>query len=130
MSDEIVALAKLAARQAHIINLLSMQLADQACLLSLGLKPCSKCAVEPTTVEHVHMKLSLCDRCAAEAIVASGRTYVDSSVNDGNDPLNDVRSSLMNDGDWLDVPDADRIRRLMDYVKIIKQLDIDIEQVQ
>jgi hypothetical protein len=129
MSDDIVALAKLAVRQASMINLLAMQLADQACLIEPHLARCEKCSLEPVTVEHVHVKVRLCDRCAAESIVRSGRAYVDGYMANPDDPLNDIRSSLMNENDWVDLPDADRVRRVVDYVKIIKQLEVALDRV-
>lgn len=124
MSDEIAVLAKLAIRQAQIINLLALQLADQACLLVPHLQRCGKCNVEPVTVEHVHTKVRLCDRCWAELIVNSSRAYINSYVQDPNDPLNDVRTSSTNENDWVNLPDADKIRRMIDYVKIIKESEI------
>lgn len=128
-SDDIVALAKLAARQAQTISLISLQLADQACLIEPHLPKCSKCEREACTVEHVHLKLRLCDRCAAESIVKAGRAYVDGYLVDPKDPMNDVRGSLMNENDWVDLPDADKIRRVTDYVHIIKQLDVGADGV-
>lgn len=124
MSDDIVALAKLAVRQATLINLLSLQLADQACLIMPALKRCSKCQLEPITVEHVHLKIQVCDRCAAESIVKSGRSYVDAYIDNPDDPLNTARASLMNENDWVDLPDAEKVRRVVDYVKIIKELEV------
>lgn len=125
MSDsDIVALAKLAARQAQTIALITLQLADQACVIEPHLPRCGKCNTDPCTVEHRHLKLKLCDRCAAESIVKAGRNYVDGYIANPNDPLNDVRGSLMNENDWLDLPDADKVRRIVDYVRIIKELDV------
>lgn len=129
-SDEIVALAKLAARQAMLINLISLQLADQACMIEPHLPRCSKCQREPVTVEHKHLKVQVCDRCAAESIVVSGRAYVDGYLANPDDPLNDVRSSLMNENDWVDLPDADKIRRIVDYVKGIKELEATPDRIQ
>lgn len=124
MSDDIVALAKLAVRQANLINLLSLQLADQACLIEPKLERCPKCHVEPITVEHLLLKVKLCDRCAAESIVKSGRNYVDAYIANPDDPLNVARASMMNENEWVDLPDAEKVRRLVDYVKIIKELEV------
>lgn len=129
-SDEIVALAKLVVRQSSLINLLSMQLADQACLLETALDRCAKCKAEPATVEHVHLKIAMCDRCAAESIVKSGRTYVDAYIADPEDPLNVARESLMNEHEWVDVEDAEKVRRITDYVKIIKELEVTPDMLQ
>ena len=130
MSDDVVALAKLVVRQSALINLMSLQLADQACLIRDTISRCEKCRSEPSTVRHVHVGLHLCDRCAAESIVKSGRAYVDSYIADPEDPLNVVRSSLMNENDWVDMPDADKVRRIADYVKIIKELEVTPDMLQ
>lgn len=128
-SDEIVALARLVARQAYILNLTSLQLADQACLLEPRLERCEKCKAEPVTVTHRHLNVRVCDRCAAESIVKSARAYVDGYLANPDDPLNDVRQSLMDENDWLDVHDADKIRRVCDYAKIVKELDVNPDRI-
>lgn len=128
--DDIVALAKLAARQARLLELISLQLADQACLLEPHLPKCSKCSEFPVTVEHIHLKVRVCDRCAAESIVTAGRAYVDGYLANPDDPLNEVRGSLMNENDWVDIPDADKIRRIIDYVKIIKERELTMDRLQ
>ena len=119
--EELVALAKLIARHSTLINLVSLQLADQACALVPCLARCGRCDSDPITVEHRHTGIQACDRCAAEMIVASGRTYVDAYVANPDDPLNEARYSLMNEDNWVDLPDAQKIRRIVDYVRIIKQ---------
>lgn len=129
MSDEIISLAKLVARQAYILNLTSLQLADQACLLEPRLERCEKCKAEPATVMHRHLNIRVCDRCAAEAIVKSARTYVDGYLANPQDPINDVRQSLMDENDWHDLADADKIRRVRDYTKIVKELDVNPDRI-
>ena len=130
MSDDIVVLAKIAVRQANLINLISMQLADQACLLLPTLHKCNKCQNEPATVEHIDLKIQLCERCAAETIVSSGRSYVDGYIANPDDPINDARYSLMNEDHWVDLPDADKIRRLVIYVNVIKELEVTNDRLQ
>lgn len=130
MSDDIVALAKVAVRQATLINMLSLQLADQACLLETQLKRCSRCQLGAVTVEHTYLKIQACDRCAAEVIVKSGRAYIDGYAADPDDPLNLARMTLMNERDWVDVADADKVRRVVDYVKIIKELEVNPDRMQ
>lgn len=121
--DDITTIARLLAHHAKMINLISLQLGDQACLLAPSLVRCGRCDIEPITVEHRHMGLQACDRCAAELIVRSGRNYVEAYCSDPNDPLNEARSSLMNEDDWLDLPNADKVRRITDYVRIIKVME-------
>ncbi len=36
----------------------------------------------------------------------------------------------MNENDWIDVPDADKKRRIVDYVKIIKELEVTRDRMQ
>ncbi len=67
--DEIVAIVKLLQRQATLLNLISLQLGDQACMLIPTLEVCGRCDRDPITVEHRLMGLQTCDRCAAELIV-------------------------------------------------------------
>lgn len=124
MSDDVVTLAKLAVRHANLINLISAQLADHACFVKPMLPRCQKCSIEPITVEHALLNIKACDRCAAEMMVRSSRAYVDGYIVDPSDPFNDVRLSLLNENDWVDVDNADKIRRLIDYVEIIEGLDV------
>ncbi len=102
--QEIIELAKLIVRQSRLISAISLQLADQACLLKSALEVCSHCNLNPCTVEHMSIqKLKCCDKCAAEITIDSKS-------------LTSV---------WFDITDADKIRRLLDYVSIIKELDVD-----
>ena len=126
--EELVAIAKLVARQSRLINLASLQLADNACFIETLLAHCGKCNSRLATVEH-SIGCKLCDRCASETIVRSGRNFVDGYINDPKDPLNAARSSLMDENAWVDLPNAERIRRLDDYVRIIKELELAPEQV-
>jgi hypothetical protein len=123
MADDVIdALTKLVIKHERSIDLLSLHLAKQACLLYSRLERCVRCKT-PASVEHVYVKIKLCDRCAAEAIVRSGRTFVEGYINDPNDPFNDVRSSLMNELCWSDIDEADKVRDLIEYVRIIKQFE-------
>ncbi len=45
-------------------------------------------------------------------------------MEDPGDPLNAVRSSLMNEQDWVDRPDAEKIRRVLDFVRVIKEFEV------
>lgn len=131
MSDDLVALAKIVVRQGTMINLIAAQLADQAALIVPHLEPCRKCKEEPVTIVHVRMEeLRLCDRCAAESIVKSARAYVDGYIENPEDPLNTMRASLMNENEWVDTADAQRIRKLVDYVKIVKELEVSPDRIQ
>ncbi len=122
--DDLVAMAKIVARNATLINMISLQLADQACLVAPFLERCGRCEAEPITVKHRHMGMHACDRCAAEMIVKSGRAFVNAFIIDPQDPLNEARASLMNEDDWVDTDDAVKVRRVMDYVRIIKEREV------
>lgn len=119
VEDELTAIAKLLIRHGTLINLISLQLRDQACILVPQLERCGRCDKDPITVEHRFMGLQACDRCAAELIVRSGRNYVDAYIENPDDPLNEARASLMNEDDWVDLPNAEKVRRIADYVRII-----------
>lgn len=118
--SDLIALAKLAARQAHLINLMLGQLADQACLLSTHLEKCQRCKDKPTTVVHNHINVRACDRCAAECVVTSAKEFVKAFHERPDDPFNVVRSSVMNEELWSDLPEASRIRRLSSFVEELK----------
>lgn len=124
MSSDLTTLTKLIVRQSTLINLISAQLAEQACLLEQTLTRCScEDCEEPATVEHHLMDTKVCDRHAATIIVKSKRAYVDSCIADPEDPLNTMKLSLMNENNWTDLQNADKIRKLLNYVKIINELD-------
>jgi hypothetical protein len=125
MSDELIALAKLVAHQAYVLNFAVLQLADQAVLIERLLLRCEKCQELPCTVEHRYVHVKFCDRCAAESIVNSGRAYVNGYAADPRDPFNDVRSSLMIENDWIDILDAEKVRHVVDYANSIKEFKPD-----
>lgn len=124
MSNDIKTLLKVATAHQRLLNLMSLQLADQACLIEHHLPKCSRCEHNIATVEHLTSKVRVCDKCAARVIVASSREYVEGCAANPDDPINVAKSSLMNENDWVDMPDAEKIRRLMDYVDIIKELEV------
>ena len=101
------------------LQLITLQVSDQACLLQTCLEHCVKCDSAIATVEHCDLHVKMCDRCAAESIVSQGRTFVNNVVSHANDGLNDVRATLMREKDWHDVPNASRIRTLNSYVQQI-----------
>jgi len=105
--QEIIELAKLIFRQSRLISAISLQLADQACLLKSKLDVCEQCKLNTATVEHVTLGSKRCDKCASEAVVAQ-KTLLSA---------------------WVDVPDADKIRRVIDYVSLVKELDVDKSMV-
>ncbi len=115
MSDDIVALVRFVLSQARLVDILFLQLADQACVLESLFVRCDECHRDPVTVEHPRSGGRFCDSCAARLIVASG------------EHIRDPEPAFAG---WIDVPEADRIRRMSDYTKIIKQLDVLPEQVQ
>lgn len=110
--DDIVAtLTKVAARQSNLINLIAAQIADMACLIEPLLPKCVWCNTQPTTVVRSKRNTpasKVCDRCAAESI-SSGTTTID---------------------DWPDLDDAKLVRRLANYVEIIKEATSEINAGQ
>ena len=120
MSDDLTTLFKLTVKNTNIINLLALQLADSACLLVPALPKCTRCADEPVTVEHSDLHIRLCDRCAAETIVAASRQAIASTQHDVG-----AFVTLATEGAWVDVEDAEKIRRVTDYVRLVKMLDVE-----
>jgi hypothetical protein len=119
--EQLLAFAKLVVRHETIIGALAQNAADSSVLMAQLLKPCTRCSKQPATVTNEHLgELScVCDRCAAEVAVNAAKHF----TADLDDPLNLLRGSLMREEDWHDVPHADKVRRLMDYVNVLQLLD-------
>ena len=121
MSEDVKSLAKLAIRQATLISVMSSHLADQACLLASMLKKCQRCYKRPITVSH-EKNGEACDRCAAEA-TTDIHDLISPNSEPGLDKLNVAAG-------WIDIQDAEKIRRLDDYVSLVKELDNDPTDIE
>lgn len=117
-------LVKMLAQQSYQIKLMALQIADQATLIEPRVPKCMSCHKNPYTVKHVKMSMTFCDRCAAETIIKSSRAFVNLCQMDPDDPFVEVCSSLMDENAWRDVDDAEKIRRMTEFVNIIKEIDV------
>lgn len=118
--EDYKSLSKLILRQSQLLNLASLYLSDHAVLLQNALKKCENCFIEPATVEHRKTKIIFCDHCAASHVVSENKFM----------NMSNQEHSLSKDQNWIDIDNADKIRRLSDYVKIIKELDVSNNEVQ
>lgn len=121
-------IAELIIQQTIMISGLANIVADLITMNVASLELCEKCKKDPVTVEHKHVLTRMCDKCAAESIVLSGKNYAKGFMENPDDPLNTVRSSLMLDENWVDIKNAELVRRLVEYAKIV-QKDIDTSDV-
>ena len=97
-------------------------IADQACLLEQTLEKCQKCKIETVTVEHKFTHVKTCDRCASENIIEAMYSILKRDVQHSD--LDDELLTIANEKNWIDVIDADKIRRITQYIKLTKELDI------
>jgi len=123
--DELI---KVIANQSYQIRLMALQLADQASLIEPHVPRCMTCQKKPACVEHTALKARLCDRCAAEMIVKASRAYVSVCKHDPNDPYAEIFSTMMDENAWRDLDDAEKIRRMTDFVNAIKETDVTQER--
>jgi hypothetical protein len=123
--DNIKHLASLIAKQSIILSIALNAIVDQACLLESALDKCSQCNIELATLEHNHTHVKLCDRCAAEQIYSS----LKSILNDNNPDLNDQLFIVANEKNWVDVKNAEKIRRVTQYTKAARDLDVNDSEI-
>jgi hypothetical protein len=115
--DVKVALAKLVMRHERLINALSDGFFDVVKLLIPQVERCNagECSV-PATVRHKRLNVAMCDHHCAAAIVNAEKNLIKSQP---RDTLNSIRGTLMKEEDWDDVPNAESIRRLTDYLGLV-----------
>jgi hypothetical protein len=118
--EHLALLMRMAIRNGQAIDVLFGVANDFACLVEAGLERCARTGCrEPATVQQVDLNVRMCDACAAAAIVRATK-----NINtDHRDALNLVRTRIANDDCWLDLPDAVRVRRIRDYVLMLKKND-------
>lgn len=107
----------------HALNLIMLQIGEQAVLLHSTLKQCEKCKKVPCTVEHKGLVKSLCDRCAAETIVSAGRAVMAAAIKNDADELQAAKLGVIREDDWIDVIDAQKIRTLTLYVSLLRETE-------
>jgi len=115
------ALLKLVGRHEKIIDVLLGALTDHTCLLESRLDRCqSEGCKTAATVIHGDTKFKLCDHHAAAIVVGASHGRLGPN-NDADLML--MRLRLANEDCWNDLPDAVRIRRIQDYVDVVKRND-------
>lgn len=118
--EQLLVFARLVVKHDATIQALAQNAADTSVLLEELLKRCSRCEAAPCTVYNEQLpEYLMCDHCAAELAVKSSKQF----TADLEDPVNLLRGSLMREDDWRDLPNADKIRRVMDYVNVLRALD-------
>jgi hypothetical protein len=83
-----------------------------------SLAKCSKCLLIPATVKNKFIDdLICCDKCAAEMIVTSGRSYLALANEESEFVFNEIRKSLMNEDFWIEIKYAVEIRNVLTYLE-------------
>lgn len=123
MTPQQYALAlKLAVKNSQTIDTILGVVGDFAIFIEEGLQQCEmvKCH-NPATVQHQVMDVKMCDACAARDIVIASRGG--NGFAEQSEALNDLTAQVANEELWIDLPNAVRIRRLTDYVSLLKKND-------
>ena len=93
------------------IEVLKNNLIDQLYLVEQLLPKCSRCKEQSATVKNKVTKKLVCDRCVSELIVLISK--------DEEGVLLDEEIDV-NVTDWIDVENANRIRKISDYISLVK----------
>lgn len=116
--DTLTTLLKTVIKHEQMLSIILGAVTDHACLVEGGLKRCSSAGCkEPVTVKHVVFDVCMCDYHAAWAITTARSLLTD----DPADAQNAVRRAVMHEDSWCDVEDAERIRKIRDFVVVVKQ---------
>ena len=107
-------------RMLGLVTNLAVVVADHAQLVERTLERCACTGcTDAVTVRHAFLGLKCCDACAARLIIKASQNI----TSDANDELNLTRTAVANEGCWIDLPDAAQVRRLQDYLAIVKRDD-------
>lgn len=116
--DTLTTLLKTVIKHEQMLSIILGAVTDHACMLENGLKRCmSEGCKEPMTVRHVAFGLCVCDHHAARAMTLAKSLLTD----DVTDVHNAVRRSIMHEDSWHDVEDAERIRKIREFILVVKQ---------
>jgi len=118
--DEFAFLLKIIERQTFTMSLLMSQVSDCVALIQSQIKACVDCNKNPGTVRYTLNSYVHCDRCAAEAIIKKQKEtkHPDYDVKNEKQVYNDVH--FMTDTNWVDIKNADKIRRLQEFIDLLK----------
>ena len=123
---DIKALVSMVAKHEKTQYVLTFQQSDNSFIVHSMLPKCERCSSSPCTVKHRYMNVSACDRCCAHMIVKISRSSVDAAIAYPDDALHAARLSLMDENDWVDVENAERIRRIDEYVRNVGEYDLEV----
>lgn len=98
-------------------------ISDLIQLMIPHMKKCSSInCYEPATVQHVDIHTPLCDYHCAQVIISSAKKI----LSDPDDKLNNLRYSLIREEDYVDLKDAEKIRRCVDYIRLHVKSDNEV----
>ena len=94
---------------------------DFACLIEEGLPRCfHPGCVNPATIKHPAIGMPMCDECGARTIVNANASL---NLPDDLGVLRDAIKTVADEQSWIDLPNATRIRRLVEYVSMLTKDD-------
>lgn len=122
MSNTVLELAKLVARQGQIMNIMTAAIADQTSLLVDLLPRCTRTGcTAPATVSHKSITAArFCDQCAARSIVSAAERQ---RAEPENGTVGELRATITSVDDWIDLPKAEQTRRLVAYSEALNKID-------
>jgi len=123
--EQLTILIKLVAQHERTISGIGGAISDHACLIEADLERCrsEEGCISAATVVHVDFGLKLCDKHCAKMIVAAMNPWPEERPQDYLS-TSWARLKLSDEDRWTDLPDAVRIRRIQDYVDIVKRNDV------
>jgi len=116
----LLAAIKLVAKHEAVLTSLSQVLIHVIRVVFPDIRKCEHSTCDkPATVKHQYLNVTFCDHHTAKAIVNAAHNFINA---DKLDTMNDVRSTIMREDDWVDVENAESIRSLETYVEMIKSV--------
>jgi hypothetical protein len=91
---------------------------DLAVTALLSVERCASCQ-EAATVRHGDLGIRMCDQHCARAIVRAQKSLAANVV----DEMTEMRRRLADEGCWIDLEHAVRVRRLSEYVSLLTKND-------
>jgi hypothetical protein len=120
-APEISLLIRMALKSDREIGSIFGVINDFACLIEEHLERCAGTDCKnPATVRLSTYGVRMCDACAAKSIVKARRNLL---ISLPDDPINPMRRKVGDDCAWYDLPNAVRIRRLVEYVSMMTKDD-------
>lgn len=119
--DKLLAtLTRLSIKHERAINAIAEGLYDVASLLSPLITRCDTVDCNNgATVRHNVLGIKFCDyHCACTIVNAKNET--------GEVVFNNIRNSIKNEENWIEIENAESVRHITDYLKLTKDLQRDI----